>query len=288
MEDSLLKSMRKRQAVILAILTFVSIVMLLLSTRSLTGLPERVGMSVGGFFQGIGRSMGKFASGTINSISELKNLRKDYEEAQKALERYENLERNYADIRQENNVLKEQLGFSTQSAHRRIAAEIIAKDPGNVYSTLVINQGLKDGVRKNLAVIAYQDGIQGLVGRVTEVGRSSSIVLPVHDHASFVAARMDESRYEGLVEGQGGADKPLVMRYVNKASVDAIKTGDLVITSGMNEVFPKDIAIGRIKKRLDHGYKTSLEYELDPVLDFSRLEYVFVVQEIFVAEELPR
>lgn len=277
MDDASSKILRRRQGGIFLILLGASILMLILSTKSLTGLPERVGLSVASFFQKAFHSVGEFFGQTANSIAELREIKKNYSAALEKLEEYQNLERGYAEVRDENSRLKEQLGFSTQVKYRKLAAQIIAKDPGNVYSTLVINKGIKDGIKKNLPVIAYQEGAQGLVGRIVEVGRSTSIIVPLYDSSCFVSGRLEKSRYEGLVSGMGNADRPLSMQYVKKSAKDEIQFGDLVVTSGLKDIYPADVAVGRITEKKSEEYKTSLELGLEPIIDFSRLEYVFVV-----------
>jgi rod shape-determining protein MreC len=268
---------RYRKASVLIILIAVSIVMLLLSTRSLAGLPERVGMSIAAVFQSALDYVAVFASDTVTSIPELRRLKEDYAQAIAKLEEYQNIERGLSETRAENIRLKEQLGFATDDTMKKMAAKIIAKDPENVHTTIIVNKGAKDGVKKNFPVIAYQGGVQGLVGRVTEVGRNSSIVLPLYDPSSNIAARLERGRYEGLVTGTGEPDQPLILQYVKKLAQDDIQFGDLVVTSGMWQTYPADIAIGRIKERIQAEYKTSIEYDIDPVLDFSRLEYVFII-----------
>lgn len=277
MDDNASRILKKRQGGIFLILVGVSVLMLILSTKSLTGLPERVGLSVASFFQNAFHSVGEFFSQTANSVVELKELKKNYSAALEKLEEYENIERGYAEVRDENLRLKEQLGFSQQIQYQKIAAEIIAKDPGNVYSTIVINKGIKDGVKKNLPIIAYQNGIQGLVGRVVEVGHSSSIIIPLYDSSSHVSCRLEKSRYEGLVSGQGTADKPLVMQYVKKSAKDEIQFGDLVVTSGLKDLYPPDIAVGRISNKKVDDYKTSMELDMESIIDFSKIEYVFII-----------
>jgi rod shape-determining protein MreC len=277
MDENVTRILKKRQGGIFIILVGVSIVMLVLSTKMLTGFPERVGLSAASFFQTTFHSVGEFFSQTVNSIVELKELKKNYASALDKLEEYENIERGYAEVRDENLRLKEQLGFSREILYQKVTAEIIAKDPGNVYSTMVINKGIKDGVKKNFPIIAYQNGIQGLVGRVVEVGRSTSIIIPLYDSTSYVACRLEKSRYEGLVAGQNSSEKPLLMQYVKKSSKDEIQFGDLVVTSGLKDLYPRDIAVGRVKAMKVEEFKTSMELELEPIIDFSRLEYVFII-----------
>jgi len=260
------------------ILLVASLLSLTISTRSLVGVPERIGVTVLGFFQKGFSAVGDFVSDTVASIAELKRLRQDYKALTAKLEQYTKIERGLADLRAENARLKSQLGFAEGLPYERIAARVVAKDPSNLYSTIVIDKGVESGIRKNMPVIAFQDGIEGLVGRVVEVGLGTSIVVPLYDMNSFVACRLVNARNEGLVGGQGSADEPLMMRFVKKRAKDEVQFGDLVSTTGFESVYPPDIAVGRVKKVRVLEYQTSIEIELDPVLDFSRIEYLFAVK----------
>jgi len=261
------------------ILLAASLLCLTVSTRSLEGVPESLGLTVFGFFQRGFSAIGTFVSDSVSSIAELRKLRDNYHELSAKLERYTNIERGIAELRDENKRLKEQLGFSQEIAYQRIAARIVAKDPENLYSTITIDKGFGEGIRKNMPVIAFQDGIEGLVGRVVEVGRGTSKIVPLYDAKSFVAVRLSGgSRSEGLVGGQGSPDDPLLMRFVKKRAKDEIQFGDLVVTTGFESVYPAEIAVGRVKKVRVLDYQTSIDIDLDSVLDFSRIEYVFVVR----------
>jgi len=269
---------RGRRAVA-PILLAASLLCLTVSTRSLEGLPESLGLTILGFFQRGFSAVGGFASDTVASIKELRRLRENYVELSAELERYTNMERGLADLREENQRLKAQLGFSRDIAYERIAARIVAKDPENLYSTITVDKGFDDGIRKNMPVIAFQDGMEGLVGRVVEVGRGTSKIVPIYDSKSFVASRLSAgSRTEGLVGGQGSPDDPLLMRFVKKRAKDEVQFGDLVSTTGYESLYPPDVAVGRVRKVRVLDYQTSIDIELDPVLDFSRIEYVFVVK----------
>jgi rod shape-determining protein MreC len=276
---------RHRKTGVFFLLIAVGFVMLLLSTRSLAGFPERIGLSIASVFQRVFDAVSSFASQSVNSMAELRRLKKNYDEAIDKLEQYQNIERGLAETREENKRLREQLGFASDPSLQKMAARIIAKDPENIRTTLVIDKGIKQGIRKNFPVIAFQDGIQGLVGRVTEVGQTTSIVLPLYDPTSNVGARLERGRYEGLATGTGDESDGILLRYVKKLAKDDIQFGDLVVTSGMWRTYPEGIAIGRIGKIIEADYKTSIEYRVEPVIDFSRLEYVFVV--FPQAEEIP-
>lgn len=261
------------------ILLVASLLCITVSTRSLEGIPESLGLTVFGFFQRGFSVVGELVSDTVASIAELRKLRDNFHELSAKLERYTNMERGLADLREENKRLKEQLGFSQEILYQRIAARIVAKDPENLYSTITIDKGFGDGVRKNMPVIAFQDGMEGLVGHVIEVGRGVSKIVPIYDSKSFIASRLSAgTRTEGLVGGQGSPYDPLLMRFVKKRTKDEIQFGDLVVTTGYESVYPAEVAVGRVKKVRVLEYQTSIDIELDPILDFSRIEYVFVVK----------
>jgi rod shape-determining protein MreC len=263
-------------------LVLLSFVLLFFSTLSFVVDVKNVGLSMYSGVRGGINAVSKWIGGTINSIQELSILRREYAELTERVEHYEQLERNAAEIRQENYRLREQLGFAAQINYRYIAAEIIGRDPDNLFSALVINKGKRQGVDYNMAVIAFKDGMQALVGKVVQAGQFESLVMPVYDTSSFIPARFAASRYDGLVEGQGQGRYPLYMRLITKRAREEIDAGDTVITSGIGgveggAVYPPGINVGRVSKIIYQEDETSMEAELESAVDFSRLEYVFVL-----------
>ena len=238
---------------------------------------KNVGLS---FFSGIRAGLhgvSSFFSQSIMSIRELSDLRRQYSELVSRIARYEQLERTAEEIRQENFRLREQLGFSENMRFRHVPAQIIGRDPNNLFSAFVINKGQRNGVGVNMPVIAYHNTTQGLVGIVVIAGAFESLVMPVFDSNCFISARVSESRYEGIVEGRGNSDLPLLMRYVNRRARDEISPGDMIVTSGMGGVYPSGINIGRVSRVNYQEAELSMELELEPAIDFSRLEFVFVI-----------
>jgi rod shape-determining protein MreC len=102
-------------------------------------------------------------------------------------------------------------------------------------------------------------------------------VQPILDPNCYVAARLQNTRYEGLVSGAGAGQNLVTMSYVPKRARDEIKYGDLVITSGMSSIYPKGIYVGRIRGIGAKEWETSLDLTIEPIVDFSTLEYVFVI-----------
>jgi len=259
-------------------LLLVSFFTLFFSSRSVLSDAKNLGLTVFSGLRGGIYAVSSTVSRTVLSISELATLRREYAELSGRVARYEQLERTSAEIRQENNRLREQLGFSQTLRYQHIPAELIGRDPNNLFSAFVINKGTQAGVAIDMPVIAYQNGIQGLVGKVVNAGAFESMVMPLYDESCYVSSRLSQSRYEGIVEGEGTSDLPLLMRFIGKRARDEISIGDVVVSSGMGGIFPPGINIGRVNRINYQETEISMEVELEPSIDFSRLEYVFVIR----------
>ena len=268
---------RNRIAILFALLSFF---LLLTSSRMVAGIPEQIGLSIMSVLQQVFDTVGNFFSSTVTSITELRELQKKYQDLLKRTELLKVYERDYVQLKRENELLKEQLGLLETIQYEAIPARIIAKDPNNQFYAIILNKGIKDGIKRNMAVIAYQNGIEGLVGRIIEVSSHASIVLPIFESSSYIAARLSTSRYEGLVNGRGSDTSNLVMQCVRKSAKNEIQLGDIIVTSGFQSLYPPEIAIGRVKKIEEPKYVSSLEISVEPILDFSRIEYVFILKDV--------
>ena len=216
---------------------------------------------------------------TVNAVGELHKLKKDYNDLVIKLEDYENMQHANADITKENARLREQLGFSLSIEDKNIPAQIISRDFDNAYSYITIDKGSVNGIRKNMPVIAIQNGNRGLVGKVVQVGTFTSQVMPIYNINFIVSARIQNTRDLGLVNGLGTSDQPLILQHIKKRVLDDLQYGDVIVTSGENGNYMRDIPIGSISKISVVDYNSSLNIELNPILDFSRLETVIVVNQ---------
>ncbi|MDR1863303.1 MAG: rod shape-determining protein MreC [Treponema sp.] len=268
----------RTDAYVFIALMLVSFIVLFFSTRSVVPGFKDLGLSMFSGLRGGIYEAASMVSRTVLSVRELAALRREYNELTEQLARYEQMERSAAEIRQENSRLREQLGFSQALRYRHIAAELIGRDPDNLFSAFAINKGRHSGVDIDMPVIAYQNGVRGLVGKVIQAGLFESLVMPLYDMSSFVSSRLADSRYEGIAEGQGDPDMPLVMRFIHKRARDEINFGDMIVSSGLGGVYPAGINIGRVSKILYQENEISMVVELEAAIDFSRLEYVFVIE----------
>lgn len=268
---------RHKTGVILILFVLISLILMSVSGTNSKLHPERAGKAVFSIFQNGFSAIGKFFKNTVNSIQELKKLKDQYESLKEKLLEYEIQNKDFEEVKRENEALRTQISLIEQLEYSYIPAEIIAKDPSNLYTSFTINKGLHHGLRKDMAVIAFSEGFTGLVGKIIKADFITATVRPVYDQSSFVSGRFKKSRYDGLIEGTGSSTKNLIMRYVHIKATDKIKHSDLVVTAGYSEIYPKGIIIGTLQKILPEEWQTTLILEIDPIIDFGTLEYVYVL-----------
>ena len=160
------------------------------------------------------------------------------------------------------------LGLQSRMSLETAAAEIIGSDATPDFRTVTIDKGGQQGLRKDMAVIAPA----GIVGRVVVPGPRASKVQLVIDRNAAAGALVERSRAQGVVVGSGEAR--LRMEYVSE--VADVVVGDVVVSSGIDGIFPKGFVIGRVVgvQKSGTAYREIL---VAPAVDFSSLEDVLVV-----------
>ena len=214
---------------------------------------------------------------TVNAVNELPKLREENAALIEKLKNYEYMQRTNVEVRKENERLLEQLDFSRAVPQKNFAARIIGRDPEGMYSALTIDKGSLKGIKKNMPVIAIQNGQVGIVGKVVAVGLLTSLVMPVYDVKCSLSVRIQDTRDIGIVSGIGNSDTSLLLRYIKKRSRDNVKVGGIIVTSGESTNYPRDIPVGTIIEARAFDYDSSLEIDVAPIIDFSRLETVLVL-----------
>ena len=151
---------------------------------------------------------------------------------------------------------------------KTVAAEIIGAGATPDFRTLTIDKGSRDGIRTDMAVIAPA----GIAGRVVIPSARSAKVQLLVDLNAAAGALIERTRAQGVVVGSGG-DR-LRMDYVS--DVADVVVGDLVVSSGIDGIYPKGFAIGKVEalERSGGAYRRII---VRPAVDFSSLEEVLVV-----------
>jgi rod shape-determining protein MreC len=160
----------------------------------------------------------------------------------------------------------------------------VAKSPQNFYRTLIVNRGRDDGIQRWMPVVAYQDEEKCVVGKIIDVQKFSSRIQPMIEQSSYTAAMLKDSRYSGILQGQSPTSDLCLLQYIDRRA--DVKYGDVVVTSGMGGVFPKGIVLGTVVSVSKKQYGIFQEAYVQPVIDYGRLEEVYIITKVVTGEFL--
>ena len=210
------------------------------------------------------------ASNFFDSINSINNL--NQENAKLKQENVDFLNRiiQLKEVALENEFLREQMDLPDSGTKQLVLADVVGQDSSGSGKYILINKGEKHGVKKKAAVITAGDI---LVGQIIELTNSFSKVQLITDSNSRINALIQESRITGLVKGNQGLS--LIIDLLPQGQ--NIKDGEIVITSGLAELFPKGLLIGQIQQVLFSDVQISQKAKIKPAADFNKLEKVFVI-----------
>ncbi|MBQ6897133.1 MAG: rod shape-determining protein MreC [Oscillospiraceae bacterium] len=201
-------------------------------------------------------------------IEENEQLRKENQELkQKQID--------YDKIKIENEKYKEFLEIKEENPEYEIAAaSVIGRDGMEKFYSFTIDAGEDDGIEVNDVVMSSI----GVVGVVVETGpnfsRVSTILSPSVSVASFVSSTRDT----GVVCGDSrySSSGKTLIRYLPK-NTDA-EIGDIISTTGMGEVFPKDLLVGTIEEIITDTSGNYSYAVVKPASEISEVKTVFIIK----------
>jgi len=166
--------------------------------------------------------------------------------------------------------------FASPVGERNIVAQVVGTDPSAWFSTVIVDKGASDKVRRYLPAVSSS----GLAGCVIEVYRYSSKILLLTDSNSKVSIVVQRSRARGVAQGDdaGGC----VLKYV-ESTADIIK-GDVVVTSGNSHLYPNGLLVGYVDELENEPGNLFQRARVIPATDFEKLEEVAII----LTPETPR
>jgi len=172
-------------------------------------------------------------------------------------------------------VLQELLDLKKETALATTPATVIASGASPDFRTMTLDKGSSQGLAADIAVIAPA----GIVGRVILPTPRAAKVQLIIDRNAAAAGLVERTRAQGVVVGTG-SDR---MRFEYVPGTADLKTGDRVVTSGIDGIYPKGFVIGQIEsiERSAGEFSTVL---IRPAVNLSALEAVLVVT---TASEVP-
>jgi len=209
------------------------------------------------------------ASGFFNNYLANINASKENKVLQKKVAFLEEKIFVYKELAKENERLKELLQFDEGMAIKGVLAQVVGWDTSSDFKSLRINRGAKDGLKLQSTVVT-SEGVVGYVYRMTD---HFSDVLTIMNPKNRIDGIVERIRSHGIVEGFSG--QKCIMKYVNQT--DPLILNDIVLTSGLGNIYPKGLKIGTVSRIKRENYETMQYVEIAPSVNFSRLEEVIVL-----------
>lgn len=165
--------------------------------------------------------------------------------------------------------------FKEQFISQTMAAQVIGSGGSEQSRIVYIDKGDHDGLKPDMAVIT----VDGIVGKVLKVFRSTAQVLLIDDQSSGVGAILEKSRLQGIVRGTPGGE--VVLEHI--MSDEGVQAGEVVRTSGGDRIFPKGLPVGTVT-RVGSAPDLFLTVRIKPAANLDKLEEVLVVTKLLEQE----
>jgi len=179
------------------------------------------------------------------------------------------------EARIENIRLRRKLEFKERSSYDLVAARVVGQSTDPVRNTITLSAGRNQGVREQMPIVSES----GLVGRVVLTSENYSIGQVLLNMDLRTSAKVERTRIDGILQWDGSAR----LRLNNVAKTLDVNEGDVVVTSEYSNIFPPGIFIGIVSRVDIIPGSITKDIRVQPGVDFSRLEEVFVM--LYEADE---
>lgn len=269
----------KNRPLIIAVICSILLFVLLLSTSGSTqssgasSAMSRLLVPVQRFLYSSTESIGDFFAG----LSEDRSIKDENAALKEQVAEMESQLRNYENLRQENERLKELLGVvDSYGEYETLTARVIGKSPGAWFDEFTINAGEQHGVQENMIVYTAD----GLLGKVVYTSATYSRVISLIHDQSGVSAMVERTRDNGVIKAAQEGENPDDLQLFYISSNSDVKPGDRIITSGIGGVYPKGIPIAQVTEVSTDSSSEKVVIARSNV-DFEHVEEVVVVLQVF-------
>lgn len=221
-------------------------------------------------------SVGNWFVSRADELKSLKDVTKENEELQAQVDEL-TTELNTVKLEQyELDSLRELFQLDQKyPSYKKVAARIIGSDSSNWFNTFVIDKGTKDGIEKDMNVIAGS----GLVGIVIDVGPNYAKVRSIIDDANNVSgmtlSTTDRCNVNGNLESM---NENQVIEFSNlKCDENVIGPGEQLVTSNISDKYLEGILIGYISSIKRDSNNLTYSGTVTPAVDFKHLQEVLVI-----------
>lgn len=235
---------------------------------------------LGSLFQPAANMIGTAGSevgSSIQSIIHMPSLSKENKKMKEELSTLREENRNLKDIIARSTILSNELAMKRVSNYIFVEAHVIMKSDLMHFNRFTIDKGKNDGIKLNDTVVIAQDtstglSTEGLVGKVVELGNNYANIRSIIDEGNAVSFKTIRSQEGGIVKGKN--------QRLDGYSYDLygdIVQGDEVFTSGIGDLYERDIYIGVVSRVLNDEDEMIKSVRIQPAVNFNKLFKVYVI-----------
>lgn len=219
----------------------------------------------------------KFVKNKITEYQEKQNLYEKYKELEKKVKETELINAERLELKKEVEDMKKTLELNHVLAESSyLNATVVNRNLGYWYNTITIDKGEKNGVKKDMAVIVSE----GLVGKVIKTTAfNSTVKLLTSDDANnkiSVKIQVDDQFVYGLLSGYNKKNRTFSIEGIS--SNMKIPKGSIVTTTGMGDVFPSGIVIGKVKSIKTDNFDLAKTVIVEGSVDYDDINYVTILK----------
>jgi len=205
-------------------------------------------------------------SKTINYFNDMQNAKENNLKLQEEIQRLKKWQTLALKNERENIAYKKLLNATSSDLIIIKTAAVLSFSPEKYLRTIILNAGSNNQIENNLAVINER----GLIGKIIHTSKSNSKVLLLNDKNSSIPVKSMNGEFYAVIHGSDDGNF-LISSFTKENSKPII--GDILITSGNANIYPKDILVGKIVEFSNDTIKAI------PFVDFKNLEFVQVIKQ---------
>jgi rod shape-determining protein MreC len=173
-------------------------------------------------------------------------------------------------LEQENKNLRKLLDAPVRDSMHKMITELMAVDTNPYSHQIVINKGAIDGVFVSQSVLDDS----GIVGQISEVGTTNSRVLLISDVTHAIPIRIERNNVRFIAVGDGSLDSMQLQHVPHSADIEI---GDVIVSSGLGEVFPEGYPVGKISNIVRNESRPFAEVTATPLAKLDRIKYLLLL-----------
>ena len=219
----------------------------------------------------------RFVKDKMTEISKLHNIYEEYQILENKVQETDSIKAKNAELEDEVDKLQKTLELNqVLSKDAYLNATVVNRNLGYWYNTITIDKGSKNGVKVDMPVVVSE----GLIGKVSKVTNfNSTVKLLTSDDVNnkiSVKISVDGKNVYGLLSGYDKSSRSFIVEGI--ADNTEIKEGDMVLTTGMGDIFPSGILVGKVSKITKDNFDLARTVEVKSDVNFDDIRYVTILK----------